>query len=563
MTVDPSDPRVARWIEEDPDAENVRALQHLVDRAALGDAAAAAEISSSFGSELTFGTAGIRGPMGPGPNRMNEVIVRRASSALAQVLRRDGGTRVLIGYDGRHKSRRFAEASASVFAGHGLSTVVFGSPVPTPVLAFGVRQFGFDAGVMVTASHNPPADNGLKIYLKNGSQIVPPDDEAVADLIRQKAHSPLAEIPNSPDWDVGGDDFVREYVDTVASLARATTEPALTFVYTPLHGVGRDVFLSVLSAAGFSAPTVVPEQGEPHGDFPTVEFPNPEEPGAMDLAMQLAERERADLVIAHDPDADRCAVAVPDHTRRSDSWRRLTGDEVGAMLAWWLFVGRPPQSNRSSPTSVVAQSIVSGTMVESIANRAGCRFVRTLTGFKWISRVPDLAFGYEEALGYCVDPLHVADKDGISAALVVLELAEFLKSQNLGVVDLLERLEEEYGVHLNGQRVVRTDSAQEATRRVLALTDHPPERLAHISVSSVVDLRKGHDGLPPTDGIVLELENNCRIIVRPSGTESKIKIYLHVRQPKSQRRSEDRDLAEQMLRVLSDAVLEILETTRG
>ncbi len=401
------------WLAEDPDPDTRAELQAILaagDTAGLGD---------RFGSRLEFGTAGLRGELGAGPNRMNRVVVIQAAAGLASYVRAHGGTSVVIGYDARHKSDVFARDTAEVMAGAGLRAVVLPRPLPTPVLAFAIRHLGADAGVMVTASHNPPQDNGYKVYLGDGSQIVPPADAEISAEI--DAVGPLAGVPRSDDWETLGEEVLAAYIDRVAGLVDAQSPRDLSVVYTPLHGVGRDVVLTAFDRAGFPAPTVVSRQGDPDPEFSTVAFPNPEEPGAIDLALAAAVEHDVDLVLANDPDADRCAVAVRD-TEAPAGWRMLRGDEVGALLAAHL-VRRDPQLS-----GTFAASIVSSSLLGRIAAAHGLGYVETLTGFKWISRVEGLRYGYEEALGYCVDPAGVRDKDGVSAALLVAELAATLKS---------------------------------------------------------------------------------------------------------------------------------------
>ncbi|MFL6157519.1 MAG: phospho-sugar mutase, partial [Marmoricola sp.] len=431
------------WAAEDPDPATKAELE------ALLDASDTDELADRFRGTLEFGTAGLRGALGAGPNRMNRVVVLRAAAGLAAHLRAEGaipGAAVVIGYDARHNSDVFARDTAQVMTGAGFTAYLLARPLPTPVLAFAIRDLDCVAGVMVTASHNPPQDNGYKVYLGDGSQIVPPADEQIAAKIA--AVGALADIPRGPSGTVLGEDVLERYLDTAAALVGDGPRD-LSIVYTPLHGVGGDVVAHVLRKAGFPDPHVVAEQAVPDPDFPTVAFPNPEEPGAMDLAMELAAAKDADIVVANDPDADRCAVAVPG----PHGWQMLRGDEVGALLAQHLIDrGRH---------GVFAQSIVSSSLLGAMAAAAGQPHQETLTGFKWIGRIPGLAFGYEEALGYCVDPEHVKDKDGITAALVVLELAAGLKAEGRNLLDALDDLAREHGVHATDQLSVRfSDLAQ-------------------------------------------------------------------------------------------------------
>ncbi len=501
------------WLMEDPDPDTRAELQALLE---AGDTAG---LTDRFGSRLEFGTAGLRGALGAGPNRMNRVVVTRAAAGLAAYTAGHGGGSVVVGYDARHKSDVFARDTAEVMAGAGLRAWVLPRPLPTPVLAFAIRHLGADAGVMVTASHNPPQDNGYKVYLGDGSQIVPPADaEISADIA---AAGPLAGLPRSDGWETLGEDLLEAYLDRVASLVDPDSPRDLRIVYTPLHGVGRDVVLAAFQRAGFPAPTVVTEQGEPDPEFRTVAFPNPEEPGAIDLALAAAVEHGADLVLANDPDADRCAVAVADAASGS-GWRMLRGDEVGALLGAHL-VRRDP-----SISGVFAASIVSSSLLGRIAAAHGLGYVETLTGFKWISRVEGLRYGYEEALGYCVDPDGVRDKDGVSAALLVAELAATLKSEGRTLVDLLDDLACEHGLHATDQLSVRVDDLSLIEDAMAQLRAAPPETLGGRAVQLVEDLAEGSDDMPPTDGLRYTLADGGRVVVRPSGTEPKLKAYLEV-----------------------------------
>ena len=402
--------RARAWAAEDPDPQTRAELEALIE------AGVSEDLEDRFDGTLEFGTAGLRGALGAGSNRMNRVVVTRAAAGLAAYLKDNGAPReasVVIGYDARHNSDVFARDTAEVMTGAGLRALVLPRPLPTPLLAFAIRELGCVAGVMVTASHNPPQDNGYKVYLGDGSQIVPPADAEIA--ARIAAVGPLADVPRGDPGKVLAEDIVDRYLDTVAGLA-ADGPRDLRLVYTPLHGVGGTSVLQVLETAGFDAPAVVSQQEQPDPDFPTVAFPNPEEPGAMDLAMALAAERDVDLVVANDPDADRCAAAVPD----AHGWRMLRGDEVGALLGHHLL--------SSGKQGTYACSIVSSSLLGKLAAAAGQPYAETLTGFKWISRVEGLAFGYEEALGYCVDPEHVKDKDGVSALLLLCELAAIEKA---------------------------------------------------------------------------------------------------------------------------------------
>ncbi|MFE1464734.1 phospho-sugar mutase [Streptomyces nigra] len=507
--------RAQAWLAEDPDPETRAEL------AALLDAGDTDELASRFAGTLQFGTAGLRGELGAGPLRMNRSVVIRAAAGLAAYLKKQGHTDglVVIGYDARHKSSAFAEDTAAVMTGAGLRAAVLPRPLPTPVLAYAIRHLGAVAGVEVTASHNPPRDNGYKVYLGDGSQIVPPADAEIAAEIA--AIASLHDVPR-PDtgWETLDDSVLDAYLArTDAVLAQDSPRTART-VYTAMHGVGKDVLLAAFARAGFPTPALVAEQAEPDPDFPTVAFPNPEEPGAMDLAFAKAREEDPDLVIANDPDADRCAVAVKDN----GGWRMLRGDEVGALLAAHL-VARGAQGT-------FAESIVSSSLLGRIAEKAGLPYEETLTGFKWIARVEGLRYGYEEALGYCVDPEGVRDKDGITAALLITELASTLKSEGRTLTDLLDDLAVEHGLHATDQLSVRVEDLSIITDAMRRLREQPPTELAGLSVTNAEDLTKGTDKLPPTDGLRYTLKG-ARVIVRPSGTEPKLKCYLEVVVPVS------------------------------
>ena len=508
------------WADDDPDDYTRTELLGTIDAARAHDPAAEAELVDAFSSRLEFGTAGLRGRLGPGPNRMNRVVVMQAAAGLAQYLRERGGGGVAIGFDARHNSDVFARDSAMVFAGAGLTPLVLPRPLPTPVLAYAVRHLGCAGGVMVTASHNPPQDNGYKVYLSEGSQIVPPADAEISTFISSVASHPLSSILLSDDWTTLGDDVLDDYVAQVATLVGQHSPRQARVVYTPLHGVGGETFERVLKRAGFPASIRVDDQFEPDPEFPTVAFPNPEEPGAIDLAIQEAKRATADLVIANDPDADRCAVAVP-LPGSPGEWRMLTGDEVGSLLGWWMI-------ERGATSGVFARSLVSSSMLDAIAGAHGLASAQTLTGFKWIARVPGLEFGYEEALGYCVDPLHVRDKDGISAGLLVIEMASALKEHGRALTDVLDDLDREHGIHATSQVSVRVSDLGKITDIMRSLRANPPSNIAGIAVLGMDDLEAPTDGLPPTDGLRFRLEGGARIIVRPSGTEPKIKCYLEV-----------------------------------
>jgi phosphomannomutase len=509
--------RAEGWAAQDPDPFTRAELEALIS------ARDEAELADRFDGTLEFGTAGLRGALGAGSNRMNRVVVTRAAAGLAAYLkdpstssgqvRATAGAAVVIGYDARHNSDVFARDTAEVMTGAGLRALVMPRPLPTPLLAFAIRELGCVAGVMVTASHNPPQDNGYKVYLGDGSQIVPPADAEIA--ARIAAVPALDEIPRGDGGRILDEDIVDRYLDTVAALAGDGPRDLRT-VYTPLHGVGGTSVLQVLETAGFEAPSVVEQQEEPDPEFPTVAFPNPEEPGAMDLAMALAEANHVDLVVANDPDADRCAAAVPS----PHGWRMLRGDEVGALLGHHLL--------HQGKKGTYACSIVSSSLLGKMAAEHGQPYAETLTGFKWISRVPDLAFGYEEALGYCVDPEHVKDKDGVSALLLLCEMAAAEKARGRTLVDVLDHIAEHHGLHATDQLSVRVSDLTLIAQAMERLRDHPPTSLGGLAVETAEDLSLGSESLPPTDGLRYRLAEGARVVVRPSGTEPKLKAYLEV-----------------------------------
>jgi len=506
------------WAAQDPDPQTVGELRDLIAAVRYGDAEALRELTDAFNGTLEFGTAGLRGRLGPGSNRMNRVVVMRAAAGLAHYLRDTGGDSVVIGFDARHNSAHFAHDTARIMAGAGITAMVLPRPLPTPVLAFAIHHLGASAGVMVTASHNPAHDNGYKVYLGDGSQIVSPADHEIA--LRIQAVGRIDEIAVSDDFTTLDDSVLDAYVARAVSLVGPGPRD-VACIATALHGVGGDVLSRVVTGAGFAAPVVVAAQQKPNPDFPTVAFPNPEEAGAMDLALDLARQGTADIVIANDPDADRCAAAIP----HEGDWRMLTGDEVGWLLGWWTIERQLRLGEQ--PHGVLAQSIVSSDLLRALANDAGLGYAATLTGFKWISRVPELVFGYEEALGYCVDPSGVSDKDGITAALLLLELTAHQKANGRTLQNVLDEFATRYGVYATAQVSVRVSDLSLISDAMARLRSTPPTKLAGHAVSRCDDLERGVDGLPPTDGLRFIMDN-ARVIVRPSGTEPKLKCYLQV-----------------------------------
>ena len=531
--------RAEQWQAADPDPDTSAELEALL----AGDPA---QLERRFSGRLTFGTAGIRGPMGAGPLRMNRVLVRMVAAALAERVlaeRNDGEgrCRVVVGCDARHRSRAFADDTARVLAGRGIGATVLPGLVPTPVLAFAVNHLDASAGVMVTASHNPRSDNGCKVYWRGGAQLTAPVDAEISEII--DATTPLAASEltsiDDPLIETAGDDVVEAYLDALTGLLAPDGPRAVRMAYTPLHGVGAATFVRALSRAGFDLPAVVAEQAEPDPEFPTAPFPNPEEAGVLDRLLARAADTGADVGLAHDPDADRLAVAVPEHGR----WRLLTGDETGCLLAEHLLRrdgaardGRGAADGSIGRRPLVVNTVVSSRLLARIAADHGADWVETLTGFKWIMEAHsqraashDLVLGYEEALGYAVGET-VRDKDGIGAALVMAELVADLKTRGRTLSDLLDDLHLRHGVHASGQRSIRFESAsgdeQPMKRAMAALRDAPPAELAGAAVTAVHDLAAGSGGLPPADVVVLELDDvRSRVIVRPSGTEPKMKVY--------------------------------------
>ena len=533
--------RARAWAQDDPDAATAAELTDLIERAdAVGPGADAAldDLRARFAGTLQFGTAGLRGPLGAGPMRMNRSVVIRAAAGLTAFLAErvdDGAPVVVIGYDARHGSRQFAQDTADVVAAAGGRALLLPHPWPTPVLAFAVRHLDADAGVMVTASHNPPQDNGYKVYLGGrvvtgpgcGAQIVPPSDAEIATQIA--AVGAVADVPRAADAAsatggsvvVVGESILDDYVRRALVIAPDGCATDIDVVLTPMHGVGGDLAERVLRGAGFENVTLVAEQAEPDPDFPTVAFPNPEEPGALDLAFATARHVGADLIIANDPDADRCSAAIPDRGSAT-GWRQLSGDEVGALL------GERIAAASASTGGTLACSIVSSRLLSAIAESYGLAHRTTLTGFSWIARVPGLDFGYEEALGYCVDPAGVRDKDGITAALLLVVHAAQLGSIGRTLQDALDDIARRYGVYATGQLSVRVEDLTLIGAAMARLRETPPTALAGSAVVRSVDLSEGSDELPPTDGLLYETADRDRVIVRPSGTEPKLKCYLEV-----------------------------------
>ncbi len=525
--------QVNRWLEQDPDSITKKQLTELVTAAKENEPGAVLELSDAFRAPLEFGTAGLRGALGAGPNRMNRVTVLQAVGGLAEYLKANNfaGQKVVIGFDARYNSDVFAKDSAEVLAGYGFKPIIFDHVVPTPVLAFAVRNLSACAGIMVTASHNPPQDNGYKVYLGDGRQIVPPADQEIAAQIRKILD--VRKLPRGIQIETAPPSCEIDYVNSVKQIIEngplsLAVKQSISTVYTAMHGVGWATLAQVFNVCGFTEPVPVVEQRDPDPAFPTVNFPNPEEKGALDLAIEKSKAESSDLLLANDPDADRLAVALP---VASGEFQMLRGDQVGILLGWWVIQRAKLLGQKL--TGTFASSIVSSMMLEAVAKSADLNYEHTLTGFKWVSRVPNLIYGYEEALGYCVDPISVGDKDGISAAAMFVELAAYLKSQNQTVWQQLDDLALEHGLYLSDQVSVRVTDLTVVPQVMNSLRVNPPKHFGSMAVSAVLDLAKPESGLPPTDGVVFYLTGKGqvtkgRVIVRPSGTEPKIKCYLEV-----------------------------------
>ncbi len=577
--------QASAWIAQDPDPETREELAALLRRVGSNQPEAADDLRSRFSNRLEFGTAGLRGELAAGPNRMNRVLVGQAAAGLAAFLRErahpDTVPSIVIGYDGRTNSRVFATDTAEIMAGAGIRAVLLPRLLPTPLVAFAVRDLGVSAGVMVTASHNPPRDNGYKVYLggdDDGSQIVPPSDAEIAThILRVAATLSVRELPRSQAYEIADESVVERYVEATARVAlddaallrarstggAAETRP-LSVVYTALHGVGWETFARVLDRAGFARPHLVDAQIDPDAAFPTVAFPNPEEPGALDLSYEKAREVGADLIVANDPDADRLAIAIPDASSPI-GFRALTGNEVGTLLGWRAAeaASAAPLTDSAEPT--LACSIVSSPALGAVADEYGLGFTETLTGFKWVSRAPGLVFGYEEALGYLVNPGTVRDKDGISAAVALLSLAEVLAASGRTIADRLAEFSGRFGHYASAQISLRVTDLSEIDRVMARLRAHPPTEIGGIPVESIDDLSRaaddagGADGsgvgvgvsaVPPSDVLRISLPG-ARVMVRPSGTEPKLKIYLDAW-------STDGDLVERR-----EAAVEILQRLEG
>ena len=510
------------WLNQDPDQETRAELEQLIAQAKAGKADVQAELANRFNGRLQFGTAGLRGRLQAGSMGMNRVLVAQAAGGLAEYLKGyDKEPSIVIGYDGRKNSDVFARDTAEIMAGAGIKAYLLPRKLPTPVLAYAIQYFDTTAGVMVTASHNPPEDNGYKVYLgkaNGGGQIVSPADKEIAALIDKVAAGNVADLPRSQNFTVLSDEIVDAYIAKTASLAK---EPAcdINYVYTAMHGVGYEVLSKTLSKAGLPQPHVVAEQVWPDGTFPTVNFPNPEEKGALDLAIEVAKKHNAEFIIANDPDADRLAVALPD---AEGNWKPLHGNVIGCYLGWYLA----KQYHAQGKKGVLACSLVSSPALAEIAKKYGFDSEETLTGFKYIGKVNGLLFGFEEALGYLVDPDKVRDKDGISAAIVFLDLVRSLKKEGKTLADYAADFTKEFGAYVSGQISIRVSDLSEIGKLMSALRHNPPAEVGGFKVATFLDHTKTDR---QSDILVFVLENGSRLIARPSGTEPKIKFYLDAR----------------------------------
>jgi phosphomannomutase len=506
---------VENWIADDPDSTTANELSLLLEHEDEG------KLRQYFNGFLQFGTAGLRGPIGPGPSCMNRAVVGRAAAGIAAYMKERGMKSVVIGRDARHGSEDFTIETAEIMSGAGMNVFILPRPLPTPVLAFATSHLNCDIGIMVTASHNPPQDNGYKVYIGPtadginyaASQIINPTDQFIAAEISDVTS--LSSQPRDTKWTVLNEDVVEEYINRTAALAPRPSD--IKIVYTAMHGVGTETVKRVFAKAGFRNLITVDEQCTPDPDFPTVAFPNPEEPGAIDLALLKARAESADLVIANDPDADRCAAAINDPVL---GWRMLRGDELGVIFGEWIA--------RTKPTGTFGNSIVSSSALRKICSHYGVNFQEVLTGFKWLAKIEDLAYGYEEAIGYAVDSETVNDKDGISAAIFLAQVVTDLARDGYTLTDLLNEIWTRHGFHGTEQISIRVSDMSSISRLLETLRHSPPQEIAGRNVKSIDDLAAPKDGLPPTDGLRIWLDGDIRIIVRPSGTEAKMKCYIEV-----------------------------------
>ncbi len=507
---------VEEWIALDPDPKTAAQLQGWLDTENIK------ELQAAFSGFLQFGTAGLRGPIGPGPSRMNRAVVSRAAGGIAAYMAERDLKSVVIGRDARHGSEDYTFESAAIFSGAGMEVFILPRPLPTPVLAYAVRDLKVDCGIMVTASHNPPQDNGYKVYLGgvvdgvnyNASQIVSPADKQISEHIAKLNY----ELTRGTTWTILDDGVLDRYVARTAKIAPTIYD--VKAVYTAMHGVGTETVQKVFAKAGYAAPILVTAQTAPDPDFPTVAFPNPEEPGAIDMSLDVARANNGDVVIANDPDADRCAAAMLEN----GTWRMLTGDELGSLFGEYLATSAPENYVGKS----FANSIVSSSILRKIAERHRIEFHETLTGFKWLAKIENLGFGYEEAIGYSVDPQTVNDKDGVSAAIMLARIAGELKAKGSNISEYLQEINRVYGFHKTVQISIRVNDVAIIGQKLDAIRVNQPTEIGGFMVIQFDDLMKPKDALPPTDGLRFYLEDQIRVIIRPSGTEPKVKFYVEV-----------------------------------
>ena len=536
---------VEEWIALDPDPTTASTLR------AWLDSDNSEELKKSFNGFLQFGTAGLRGPVGPGPSCMNRAVVGRTAAGIAAYMKERGLSSVIIGRDARHGSEDFTQESAEIFSGAGLTVFILPRPLPTPVLAYAVNALNVDCGIMVTASHNPREDNGYKVYLGGtvdgviyrGSQIISPADSQIASKIAEVKNAQ----PRGNSWTVLDDTVVNDYANATARIIDKPED--VKVVYSAMHGVGTEMIQWVFHKSGFTQPILVDAQAKPDPDFPTVQFPNPEEPGAIDLSLETARAHGADIVIANDPDADRCAAAVLDPAL---GWRMLRGDEVGAILGYYIAT----RLSERVKGKAFGNSIVSSSLLAKVAQKNGVEFHEVLTGFKWLAKITNLGFGYEEALGYAVDPESVNDKDGISAALLLAKIAGVLKSENTSIIEYLDEIWNIYGFHRTEQISIRVKNISEVDVILTRLRSTPPTSIASLAVRSFEDLAQPTSGLPATNGLRLFLESDVRVIIRPSGTEAKMKCYIEVVRPSGS--ESDKSAAEKIVNSLRTELISIL-----
>ena len=528
------------WIDQDPDAETVAELEKLISESNE------AGLADRFGQRIGFGTAGLRGLLGAGPNRMNRVLVAQAAAGISKYLKENfDDPSVVIGYDARKNSDVFAKDSAQIFAGFGVRAYLFPELAATPLVAYAVRNLGASAGVMVTASHNPPGDNGYKVYDFSGSQIISPMDSEIAKHIDEFATSGSVRSLSRSESFLEVPSSVRSgYLQSVSGLLnKHSARKDIKIVYSAMHGVGANFIEEIFKLSGLAEPEQVLSQQAPDGKFPTVVFPNPEEPGAMDESLATAESHQADLVLVNDPDADRLAVA---YKKTDGGYQQLTGDQLGLILGEEMAA----RASREGRTGSLACSIVSSSALGKVAEHYGLGFEQTLTGFKWVSRVPNLIFGYEEALGYCVDWAQVRDKDGLSAALIVADIASELATQGYTLGDQLEKLMQRYGYFATGQISIRVTDLTVISNLMKKLRTNPPKQIAGVD-AVFEDLNQATGSLPATDALKFLLADGRTVIVRPSGTEPKLKCYL-------QAVSDSEDRSKDLLAELEAAMRQVL-----